>query len=72
MKLGRRAIQLGLGGETLRRFATEWIYFIEDITPFVREQARFREDEDMLFTPYERPYPLKDQALARRLGLSPH
>jgi hypothetical protein len=34
----RRAIQLGLKGETLRQFATDWIVAIEDITPFVLEQ----------------------------------
>ena len=37
--LGRRAIQLGLRGRTLARYATEWIPHIEDITAFVREQA---------------------------------
>lgn len=36
--LERRAIQLGLRGETLRRYATEWIVSIEDITPFVHAQ----------------------------------
>ena len=32
------AIQLGLRGETLRRYAREWIAGIEDVTPFVHEQ----------------------------------
>jgi hypothetical protein len=36
-KLERRALQLGLKGETLRQFATDWIIAIEDITPFVLE-----------------------------------
>jgi len=34
----RRAIQLGLRGETLRRYGREWILAIEDVTDFVREQ----------------------------------
>ncbi len=37
-KLDRRAVQLGLRGEMLRQFATDWIVSIEDITPFVHEQ----------------------------------
>ncbi len=38
-KLARRAVQLGLRGSTLLQFATDWIVSIEDITPFVRQQA---------------------------------
>jgi hypothetical protein len=40
-KLARRAVQLGLRGSTLRQFATDWIVSIEDITPFVRQQAHY-------------------------------
>jgi hypothetical protein len=68
-KLRRRAIQLGLGGETLHRYAREWITHVEDITALVHEQARFRRDPDFLLTPAERIYPVKDPAVARRLGL---
>lgn len=39
-KLERRAIQLGLKGETLQSFGNEWIVSIEDITPFVLEQRK--------------------------------
>ena len=35
-KIERRAVQLGLRGETLREFATKWITQIEDITYFVK------------------------------------
>lgn len=38
-KLERRALQLGLKGEALQQFATDWIVAIEDITPFVLEQG---------------------------------
>jgi hypothetical protein len=37
-KIERRAVQLGLRGETLRKFATEWITKIEDITEFVKNE----------------------------------
>jgi len=37
-KLDRRAVQLGLRGDVLKQFGTEWIVSIEDITPFVHEQ----------------------------------
>lgn len=40
-KLERRAIQLGMKGETARQFATEWIEAIHDITPFVTEQYAY-------------------------------
>ncbi len=38
-KLDRKAIQLGMRGEILRQFATEWIVSITDISSFVREQG---------------------------------
>jgi hypothetical protein len=45
-KLERRALQLGLKGEALQQFATDWIVAIEDITPFVLEQgARLKAGE---------------------------
>jgi hypothetical protein len=43
-KLARRAVQLGLKGETLKRFATDWIVSIEDITDFVLEQGSLLEN----------------------------
>jgi hypothetical protein len=66
----RRAVQLGLRGEALRRFADEWLLEIEDVTRLVhvqRENARppFR----ALLLPEERVYPVTDPATARRLGV---
>lgn len=46
-KLDRRAIQIGMKGETARKFATEWIESIEDITPFVVEQHQYVEKKDL-------------------------
>ena len=68
-KMNLRAIQIGLRGDTLRQFATDWIVQIEDITSFVREQAAYRSEEEMLFTPVEKLYPVKDREAVKRLGL---
>lgn len=69
-KLERRAIQLGLRGETLRRYAREWILDIEDISDFVAAQRAIVRDRDALVTPVERVYPVADPDVAARLGLS--
>lgn len=55
----RRAVQLGLRGDTLRRYARDHIRKIEDITPFVTEQhARLQRDGvAALETPAEHVYP---------------
>jgi hypothetical protein len=34
----RRAVQIGMRGETLQRFASEWLLHVEDISEFVRQQ----------------------------------
>lgn len=68
IKLDRRAIQLGLSGETLRRYAEEWIDHIEDISGYVQEQSKYIRQPEMLITPAEQVYPVSEQ-LARRLGL---
>jgi hypothetical protein len=69
--LPRRAIQLGLRGETLRRYSREWIVAIEDITHFVRQQAAHVHKGNLneLSTPRERVYPVGDAEVAARLGL---
>jgi Domain of unknown function (DUF4291) len=71
IRVKRRVIQLGLAGDTLRRFAQEWIIEIQDISDYVREQARYQREVDMLLTPAEKVYPLADPELARQLGVSP-
>src|SRR5262249_30816852 len=52
-RVQRRAVQLGLRGAALARYAKEWIRRIEDVTPFVREQH----GSDALVTPREDVYP---------------
>jgi Domain of unknown function (DUF4291) len=54
----RRAIQLGLRGDTLRPYGTEAILRIDDISDFVAEQREVLACEPLqLLTPVEHPYP---------------
>ena len=46
-KLVRRAIQVGMKGETLRHFGQDLIVSIEDITPFVARQRLYVELKDL-------------------------
>jgi hypothetical protein len=70
-KVERRAIQLGLRGEMLARYAREWIIEVADITDFVREQYQYvRRHDDPRFTlPHEEVYPVSDITVATRLGI---
>lgn len=55
--LERRAVQLGLRGSVLARYAREWIVEIEDISDFVAEQREFAHgDYARLVVPRERVY----------------
>lgn len=71
-KLERRAIQLGLRGEMLARYAREWILEIEDITDFVHEQYEVVKagDYERLVMPCERVYPQPPNT--EHLELSPY
>ena len=72
--LDRRAIQLGLRGQTLRQYGTDWIIEILDATPLAREQSAntSRDRRSQLLTPAERVYPVSDPAIAARLRVDPH
>jgi hypothetical protein len=67
----RRAIQLGLRGDVLARYAKEWIVGIEDISPFVHEQHEHVLAKDLgeLVTPREEVYPVLDEEVRKKLGL---
>ncbi len=71
-KLERRAIQLGLRGKTLERFADEWIVGIEDISEFVAEQREImqRQGVGKLDIPREEVYPVEDERVVAKLGLA--
>jgi hypothetical protein len=67
----RRAIQIGLRGDVLARFAREWLLDITDLSTFVADQranavAPYRQ----LITPREEVYPITNLDLAARLGVS--
>ncbi len=46
-KIERRAVQLGLRGETLRNFSNDWITLIEDITEFVKLEHKKVLDDNL-------------------------
>jgi len=57
-RLTRRAIQLGLQREAIKKYAREWIIEIEDISAFVAEQRQrvLAQDFEALLTPSEQVY----------------
>jgi hypothetical protein len=70
-KLERRAIQLGLRGSVLARYAREWIVNIEDISEFVQQQHQYKAgDRAQLLTPCETVYPVTNPDICQKLGLS--
>ena len=72
-KVERRAIQLGLRGEALERYAQQWLIAIDDISEFVAEQRQYaqtRSSYALLRTPSEAVYPVDDADGARQLGLA--
>jgi Domain of unknown function (DUF4291) len=71
-KLTRRAIQLGLQGETAIKYAQEFIVSIEDISEFVAEQRQYviTQNYDSLLTPSENPYLVSDAEVLQKLQLS--
>jgi hypothetical protein len=71
-KLQRRAIQLGLRGETLRAFGTHEILEIIDLTEFVNDQRKRMASGGAraLILPRERTYLPVDPEVSARLGIS--
>ena len=59
-KNGDRAIQLGIRGETVRRYVNEWILGIEDVTELAHaiRDAVTRRDQSLPVVPQETEYPL--------------
>ena len=70
-KQERKAIQLGMKGDLLKHFCTEWIIKIDDITGFVRQQHAkvLANDIDNLHLPYEEVIDLNDAAIEKRTGI---
>lgn len=68
----RRAIQLGLRGNTLARYAKEWLLGIEEISDLVQSQHRHVLSGNFgdLLTPTEQVYPVVRPVTRRRLGMT--
>ncbi|MGI8331423.1 DUF4291 domain-containing protein [Actinomadura scrupuli] len=66
-----RSLQIGLSGEAVRRYLTDWIVGIDDLTAHVRTVHDLvgagRLDEARGLLPAEAPYPLRPE-LAARIG----
>lgn len=71
-KLDRRAVQLGLRGEVLRTFATDWIISIQDITSFVLEQGAKVKTQQLnnLLVMEEAVYTVKSEKARQAIALS--
>jgi len=67
--LERRAIQLGLRGQVLRRLNDEWLLHVEDISDFVCEQRAYVGHLPLLQTPREEVYSVASREVARRVGV---
>lgn len=66
----RRAVQLGLRGETLRQYCQSALLSIEDITPFVTEQrAHLTKGFTNLQTPAERLYKPASETAQKAVGI---
>lgn len=70
-KMERRAVQLGLRGDTLCKYARDWIVNITDVTDFVRDQRDNSSQSryDQLMMPSERVYPVTCNETAQKLRL---
>ena len=58
--------------QTLRRYGSEWIMEIKDITPFVREQYEHIKSNriDLLMVAKEQVYPVTNLDTATQIGVS--
>lgn len=70
-KLARRAIQLGLRGDTLRAFATKELQQVIDMTPLIVQQRSHVDQSSwaLLQTPVEDVYRPDDPAIGSAIGL---
>ena len=73
-KMLRRAIQLGLRGEMLKKYANEAIIEIIDMTEFIKMQkkklGKYLRNISQLETPKEEVYVPKDESIIKNIKLS--
>lgn len=70
-KLERRAIQIGIRGNVLMAFLSEYIVNVCDVTEFVVEQRKNVHPDrlDLLKVPVEHVYVMEDESLRRHIQL---
>lgn len=70
-KIDRRAIQIGLRGDTLEKFGKHYVKRISDITSFIKEQQFIlrTKGEDDLMIPIETIFKIDDELLRKQIGL---
>lgn len=71
IKEERKAIQLGMKGDILKKFCTEWVLKIEDITEFVKEahEKVMAKNLEELLVPYEEVIEINDEEIQHNIGL---
>lgn len=71
MSVERKAIQLGLRGKILARYAKDDILHIEDISEFVHQQYpnRLVRNQDKLLVPSQSVYLVNDLSTVKKVGL---
>lgn len=71
-KQERKAIQLGMKGNLLKKFCTEWVQKIEDITSFVKdEHVKVLDNNiDDLNVPFEEVIDIGDWEIENRIGIT--
>ncbi|MGG9964008.1 DUF4291 domain-containing protein [Ferruginibacter sp. SUN106] len=70
-KQERKAIQVGMKDEILKKFCKEWIVKIEDITDFVKKEHEkvLANKIEEVNVPYEEVIALNDEAIEQRIGI---
>ena len=70
-KQERKAIQLGLKGVILKRFCTQMIQQIKDVTPFVSKQKQLLKKQGIsaLLVPEEHTYEPNNTDIIKNIGL---
>lgn len=71
-KVERRAIQLGLRGEMVKRYSKDWVLSISDISEFVIEQRKHVESGhlNLLRTPAESEFTPASRVVCNQLGVA--
>lgn len=71
MKQERKAIQIGMKGEILKKFCLEWLTEIKDVTEFVKEEYKkvLRNDITDLNIPREEVIEFNDKSISDRIGI---